>query len=97
MLVRVNSFELKMKTHTHHTRAQIRFTDVLYVLAFEKFGSSLGISAKGLKVESRINNRTLMLDNDHNPKNNLVLGKLTEFQVDNMTIDELREELRQRG
>merc|ERR1712226_852622 len=76
---------------------EIRFTDVLYVLAFEKFGASLGISSKGLKVESRINNRTLMLDNDHNPTKNVVMGKLTEFQVDNMTIDELREELRQRG
>eukprot|EP00301_Raphidiophrys_heterophryoidea_P006188 c12515_g4_i2.p1 GENE.c12515_g4_i2~~c12515_g4_i2.p1 ORF type:complete len:1711 (+),score=471.23 c12515_g4_i2:352-5133(+) len=75
---------------------EVRFSDVLYVFAFERFGISLGGSKPAKKLESKMRKREAVLDGEDDPEVK-ILPKLTEFQLAQMDEDDLREELRKRG
>lgn len=87
----------RLKRGLSDAGGEYRFTNVLYVLAFEKFGVALGVSTKGLKLEQRLQNRQLLVDGDNNPKKQPIIAKLSEYQVKEMTVEGLRDELRRRG
>merc|ERR1712048_1471507 len=87
----------RLKLKLSDAGGEYRFTNVLYVLAFEKFGTALGVTEKGLKLEQRIQARTHLVDGDHDPSKLPNLGKLSEFQVKEMSIEQLRDECRRRG
>ncbi len=76
---------------------EMRFSDVLYVLAFEKFGSSLGASKPAKQLQEKMVTQQARMDGDLDPSIKKVLPKLSEFQLDQMTADQLREQLRIRG
>jgi voltage-dependent calcium channel L type alpha-1D len=76
---------------------ELRFSEVLFVLAFERFGTALGSTQKGRELEMQLNTKKLKLDTEPTAMQRPVLPQLTEWQVMEMSVEDLREELRKRG
>jgi len=76
---------------------QIRFSDVLYVFAFERFGTVLGGSKQAQKLERKLMKQEKKLDGELDPKRRIVIPRLTDQQIMTMNAEQLRDELRKRG
>jgi len=79
------------------TGGELRFSEVLFVFAFESFGHSLGYTPKARELEKKITKKKYKLDDELPPDQRPIFGQLTELQIMEMGEDELREELRKRG
>jgi len=76
---------------------EFRFSEVLYVVAFEKFGHSLGWTMKARELEEKVARAKIKLDNEPGSLEKPVVPQLTENQLMEMSMDELREQLVMRG
>jgi len=79
------------------TGGELRFSEVLYVCAFEKFGHSLGATKKARELENKILKQKVKLDNEPKETEKPVHPQITEAQLADMTPDELRQQLMMRG
>merc|ERR1712070_129832 len=79
------------------TAGELRFSEVLYVVAFEKYGHSLGVTKMGKKLEDRILKQKVLLDAEPSALDKPVLPQVTEAQLAAMSADELREQMVLRG
>jgi hypothetical protein len=87
----------QMQRKCEDSGGEFRFSEVLYVVAFEKFGHSLGWTMKARELENKVNRAKIKLDNEPSALDRPVLPQLTENQLLELSIDELREQLVERG